>query len=318
MREMPGFEADDLLGWIAAVGALRALDSLTDGAARMVWRSQGGGWRLVALEVNDPPEEVARRVWAWLREQAGAWDWGGFDDAGMAPETWAAGAGEARGLAAELWCAIGSDGRLHRKGGRIQASRLEYAQGGGHQHWLASLRGAVRKLADGGIGPEDVARVLWGEWRRRDEGLVCRWDWRCERDHALMAADPTSRSMLTRQDHAATALAAVGLASLPAAAGRGGLRGALAALDDEETVCWPVWTVPLGIADVEAMVVAEALLGPQDNWAARELGARGVGAVMAARRWYAGKLIVFGRGREMARTTSAPAGSREFARATSS
>ena len=43
MREMPGFAADDLLGWIAGVGALRALGEVTDGAARLLWRRQGGG-----------------------------------------------------------------------------------------------------------------------------------------------------------------------------------------------------------------------------------------------------------------------------------
>ena len=176
-----------------------------------------------------------------------------------------------------------------------------------------SLRGAVGRLVEGAVGPRDIARVLWDAWRRHDPGLVCRWDWRCERDHALMAADPTSPAMVMRQDHAATVLAAVGLASLPTAPGHRGLIGALAAADG--TVRWPLWTSPMGIADVEALVGSEALLGSQDDRAARELGARGVGAVMAARRWYAGKLLVFGRGREVARTPSARAEAGRFARA---
>ena len=57
----------------------------------------------------------------------------------------------------------------------------------------------------------------------------------------------------------------------------------------------------MGIADVEALACAPSLLRP-DQGSARELAARGVGAVMAARRWYAGKLIVFGRGQEFVRT----------------
>ena len=79
---------------------------------------------------------IGRAAWAtcsWVRRIA--------RDAGMTPAEWAAGAAGAEGLAAELWCALGSDACRHRKG-RIEASRLEYAQGGGHQHWLKSLRGA--------------------------------------------------------------------------------------------------------------------------------------------------------------------------------
>jgi hypothetical protein len=300
MREMPGFAADDLLGWIAAVGALRLLSEVTGGAARLSWRRHGGGWRLVALDVGEPAV-VAGRAHAWLSHAASAWDWGGFDDVSFAPGAWTTAAQTSEGLAAELWVALGSDGCV-RRDGRLEASRLEYAQGGGHQHWLASLRGAVRRVAEGAVTAADLGRVLWGGWRREDLGLVCRWDWRCERDHALMAADPTSREMLMRQDHAATVLAAVGLASLPTAPTGRGLVGALAGQDDGETVCWPIWEVPLGIADVEALVCSAALLRFAGASSARELAARGIGAVMTARRWYAGKLIVFGRGRELART----------------
>jgi hypothetical protein len=300
MREMPGFEANDLLGWIAAVGALRLLGEVTDGAARLSWRRHGGGWRLVALDAGEPAA-TAGQAHAWIAGAASAWDWGGFDNVNFGPGEWSTAGRTSRGLAAELWVALGSDGCV-RRDGRIEASRLEYAQGGGWQHWLASLRGAVRRVAEGAITAEDMRRVLWGDWRREDLGLICRWDWRCERDHALMAADPTSREMLMRQDHAATVLAAVGLASLPTAATARGLVGALASQHDGETACWPVWQVPLGIADVEALVCSPALLRFAGAASARELAARGVGAVMTARRWYAGKLIVFGRGRELVRT----------------
>lgn len=300
MREMPGFEPDDLLGWIAAVGALRILGELTDGKARTLWRRHGGSWRLAALAAGEP-EAVAQAAHAWIARAAPAWDWGGFDDVSFEPRDWAKAASGSEGLAAELWAAIGSDGSV-RRDGRIQASRLEYAQGGGHQHWLASLRGAVRRVASGAITASDLGRALWGAWRRQDLQLVCRWDWRCERDHALMAADPTSREMLMRQDHAATALAAVGLASLPTAPTARGLAGALASQRDGETILWPIWGVPMAIADIEALACSRALLRFDGPAAMGELAARGVGAVMAGRRWYAGKLIVFGRGRELART----------------
>ena len=297
MREiaMPGFDADDLMSWIAALGALRGLSEVTDDQARLRWRHEAGAWRLVA-QVPDDPDHLAAEVWAWLCRHADAWAWGGFDNVVMELAIWASHANAADGLAVELWAALGSDACRHRKG-KILASRLEYAQGGGHQDWLASLRGAVQKLTDHRAGAEEVGRVLWSPWRRQDLHLVCRWDWRCERDHALMAVDP-AKGMKVQQDNAATALAALGLASLPTAPGQHGLRGALAAVDDGATVRWPIWTVPMGTGDVEALVGSQALLGPQDQVAQRTLAALGVEAVMTARRWYAGKLVVFGRGRE--------------------
>ena len=199
---------------------MRALGEVTDGAARLLWRRQGGGWRLNALGVEDGAA-AAEQVHGWIGRMAGAWDWNGLDDATVDPAGWTAGAKGSQGLTAELWAAIGSDGCV-RRNGRIQTSRLEYAQGGGHQHWLASLRGAVRRVASGDVAPGDLGRVLWGEWRHGDQGLVCRWDWRCERDHALMAADPAGSAMVMHQDYAATALAAIGLASLPTAPARPG------------------------------------------------------------------------------------------------
>jgi hypothetical protein len=302
MREqaMPGFEASNLMGWIAAVGALRAFEATHGEAVRLVWRPRGDGWQLTALAIEHC-DAAAAAVYAWIKESAAAWDWAGYDNAVMTPAAWAEAAGASEGLAAELWAAIGSDGCV-RRDGRIQASKLEYAQGGGHQHWLASLRGAVHRVAAGALTPADLTRVLWQNWHEQDGGLICRWDWRCERDHALMAEDPAGRGNSQRQDHAATALAAIGLASLPTAPAARGLSGPLVSSWDRDILCWPIWTVPMSLAEIEALVCARALQQARDLGARRELAARGVGAVMAARRWYAGKLIVFGRGRERART----------------
>jgi hypothetical protein len=305
MLEMPGFEADCLMDWIAALGALRVLTEVAgEKDVRTVWKPAGGSWRLSA-DINGDPITLAAEVTAWIAKQAEAWDWASFDNVTMLPEEWAAHAAKADGLAAELWAAIGSDGCLHRSGQKIAASRLEYAQGGGHQDWLQSLRGAVQKVKDGAISADDMARVLWGRQRRADPKLICRWDWRCERDHALMASDPAKANM--RQDHAMTVLAAIGLASLPTAPRHDGLSTALAATHDRDMICWPIWNRPLGLADVEALVVSQALLDQPTDVSRRLLASYGVGAVITAKRWYAGKLVVFGRGRESVRTGSGSA-----------
>src|SRR5262249_47129531 len=146
---------------------------------------------------------------------------------------------------AALWCALASDAVWHRDGKRLRSSGLEYAQGGGHQHWLASLRDF---FADGGVTAEEFARVLTNHRNEKMKGSICRWDPACERDHALRAKAPTKDPM--SQDQTINALAAIGLASCPSAPRNGYLVTPLVGV--RGNLKWPIWTAPLRLADLEA------------------------------------------------------------------
>jgi hypothetical protein len=51
----------------------------------------------------------------------------------------------ASGVEAALWCAVASDAVWHCDGKKLKSSGLEYAHGGGHQHWLAGIRDFLRR-----------------------------------------------------------------------------------------------------------------------------------------------------------------------------
>ena len=178
----PDLDPSSLREWLAAVGLVR-LASETTIDTSLVWQRHGGRFSLV---IDNAPDDLAVRAASWIAANKSAWTFAdrknadfdaGFWRAQTQPETET---GTATDLEQTLWCAVASDGVPHRSGDKLQASRLEYAHGGGHQNWLASLRAFLAVP----ITAADIARVLAGEHNHRMAGEICRWDPGCERAHA--------------------------------------------------------------------------------------------------------------------------------------
>jgi hypothetical protein len=276
------FDPSSLRDWLAGAGLLRILSDMTQGG-RMQWRLERGRYRLFVI---DAARDLPQKCVAWVERNRDAWQFGGFANANFSAEEWQQHAVNANGLEQTLWCALASDAVMHRDGKKLQASRLEYGHGGGHQHWL----GSMRQFLSGAVDASDFARILEG---RRDEamkGSICRWDPACERDHAYRAKDPSNDPMA--QDQTINLLAAVGLASCPSAPSGKIL---LTPLVFRRTLRWPLWTDALRIADLEASLCCEW------TW-----------PTMVARRWTSDKLYCFSRGvlREPEASTAFPEGSR--------
>jgi hypothetical protein len=238
------FETDldpaSLRDWLAAVGLLR-LTSETTAAGRGHWAIIANRYRFVVEGVPDTFPMLGSK---WIDERRSAFEFGGANNVDFDGTFWRQHAVPAQGISAELWAALASDGVWHRDGKKLKASGLEYGHGGGHQHWLASMRGFIAR----GVTAEALARLLSGE---RDEGMasgICRWDPGCERDHAYRAKAPSSDPMT--QDQTINALAAIGLASCPSAPTRNGLVTPIA--DRRDVLNWPVWIEPIRIAELEA------------------------------------------------------------------
>jgi hypothetical protein len=258
----------NLRDWMAAVGLLRLVSETTK-HGRLAWYVENGRYRLEAVDV---PPDLAERCVEWVDQHRDAWRFAEHKNVDFDAATWRSHASGVHGLAASLWCAIASDAVPHRSGTKLQASGLEYGHGGGHQHWLYSMR----RFLEGAVTVQDFARVLSGQ---RDDGMkgeICRWDHECERSHAYRAKAPTKDKM--SQDQTINALAAIGLASCPSAPTRQGLVTPI--VDRErDRLLWPVWTEPLRIADLEAALCCGC------SW-----------PTMQARRWLSGKLYCFSRG----------------------
>lgn len=260
------FDPFSLRDWMAGVGLLRILSDASPGG-RLQWRSERARYRLFVI---DAQRNFAQRCADWVERNRDAWTFEGIANANFSPEEWRQRAVNARGVEQTLWCALASDAIMHRDRKKLQASRLEYGHGGGHQHWLASMRQFLRRAGD----VSDFARILEGRRDECMEGPICRWDPACERDHAYRAKDPSKDPMA--QDQTINLLAAVGLASCPSAPSANGL---LTPLVFRRTIRWPLWTDALRIADLEAALCCEW------TW-----------PTMVARRWTSDKLYCFSRG----------------------
>ena len=177
---------------------------------------------------------------------------------------------------------------MHKDGQKVQASTLEFAHGGGHQHWLRSMRDALERK----VKSEDFARLLGGTRCSVAGQTICRWDPDCDRPHAYRAKAPSSEKMA--QDQTVNALAAIGLASCPSTPTRQGLVTPLVV--GRNVLRWPVWTDAIRIADLEAALCCN------HRW-----------PLMTGRRWSPDKLYCFSRGqlREPEMSSNKRAGSRE-------
>ena len=261
-------DPSSLRDWLAAVGLLR-LVSETSEKGCLCWRLDNGRYRLVIEALA----EDAAEVWSgWIAGQRQAWRFAGKQNVDFDAAYWREQVGVSEGLETALWCALASDGVWHRDGKKLKASGLEYAHGGGHQHWLASLRDF---LAGDATTSAQLARVIANDLEKPMDGPICRWDPACERDHALRAKAPSKDPMM--QDQTINALAAIGLASCPSAPGSRGLITPL--VRERGRIVWPLWTDRLRIADLEAALCC--------GW---------TWPTMQSRRWLSGKLYCFSRG----------------------
>lgn len=261
------FDPASLRDWLAVVGLLRLVTATTD-AGQMQWRTKHGRFRLF---VENTPDDLANRCEQWVGLHREAWTFGNKKNVDFDAAFWRERARAATGIEAALWCAVASDGVWHRDGSKLQASPLEYGHGGGHQHWLASLR----EFLSIAVKADDFARILNSRREETMVGSICRWDPACERDHAYRSKAPTKDPMT--QDQTINALAAIGLASCPSAPTQLGLVTPL--VPNRNTLRWPIWTDPLRLADLEAALCCDW------RW-----------PTMEARRWLPNKLYCFSRG----------------------
>jgi hypothetical protein len=188
------FDPASLRDWLAAVGLLRLISETTD-TGRLVWQLEVGRYRLV---VKDVPDDLAQRCAAWVAANRNAWHFAGRQNVDFDGEYWRAQALAAAGVEVALWCALASDAVWHRDGKKLKSSGLEYAHGGGHQHWLASLRDF---LAESTVTAEQFARFLANHRDETMDGRICRWDAACERDHALRAKAPSKDPIVPGPNH---------------------------------------------------------------------------------------------------------------------
>jgi hypothetical protein len=310
---LEGLESDNLLAFLALLGALRALEkSRPDWHPRAAWDFGSPPLR-PELRLTEPqtPAAVCAAAAEGAAELAAVYRFPATFEGGAHPQNdlnYAAvtarqlleqAADAANRDRADLWSALMSDAA--EKDGKIEATPFCLLFGQGHQHFLHRLAEVPRTEAPPprGRGAKSVAltaaetlhEALFQPWTRQDATPAFRWDPAEDVRYALRADDPSGDKSTTQ--HGANRLAALGLAALTAVPVQRGARVRLQALGgtferNEFAFFWPVWRDPASLAAIRALLAHPGLAQGQSA-----LAHLGVVEVRRARRISVGKFMNF-------------------------
>ncbi|MFM2167711.1 MAG: hypothetical protein RIS79_2082 [Verrucomicrobiota bacterium] len=282
-----GFTADQPLGFLAAVGLLRALDrAAPNWKPRLHWR-QLGFWRAV-ISVEDEAEfsDVVDRVVEALdssRNEIEALVNGldlnlSMDRAEMR---------RVLGIRSES-----ADGRLLQRmvselperDSRSSVSLLQMLNGAGRQDYLTALSKLARDT-----GRAHLEKTLGASvWEMSDEargGLTLRLDAMSDCSHALQACDPNDMDMTS--ELAANRLAMEALGLFPCYPSRYPTTLGFHRRWRETLLRWPVWKMPLQVSELVGLTGIAEMADPLGNRAM--LKALGVELVYESERRVVGK-----------------------------
>lgn len=308
IHRLDGLEPDNLLGFLALLGLLRAIEN-----SRPRWKPR------VRWTVHEPPtrpalhlreavtqEQVAEGAAEGIRNLAPAHDfpWQNLAISPKQARQQLQSAPEGGDYAAALWAALVNDKAQRPDRDTVEPTPLCLMFGQGHQYFLRRLAVVPRTQTPGSEGQgkprhpaseiECLQRALFHPWHRRDLTESFRWDPVEDVRYAYRADDPSNRSHKQRTEHGANRLAAVGLASMTVVPRRAGLNTRLRVRGGNRprrpvTVSWPIWREPVSRVGIEAMLSHPSLESPHTA------ASLGVVEVRRAARISVGKFMNFTR-----------------------
>lgn len=298
-HELPGFEPDNLLAFLALLGLLRALET-----AHPEWQPRAS-WRgtppRAVLHLESPTtrddvvraaisgighlEQVQRSVFkdeAWTRCSDRRCR---KIDLRTTPEKF-------RGLAdqtvgnfegARLLSALASDAirrKTRDKKDEVEPTPLCLVSGQGHQHFLDRL--ATVMSANDQETESTIHQTLFYVWEYNgDLSWGFRWDPREDRRHAYRFGDPGDDTS-NATERGANILAAIGFVAMTTVPTASGLATVgVSRRKPEICICWPLVGVPTSFVGHVALLAHPWLADPEK---ASELRVYGVRAVARARR----------------------------------
>jgi hypothetical protein len=260
-----GLEADNLLAFLALLGALRALDRARPGwAARASWMGPPWEARLhLAEEVAE--EDVGVAASEGCEIVATCFDDDGRRNVSFTRDEYRAFASRLRAdpVGAALVAALAAEWP-EKKAGGVQAGPLVMLFGQGHQDFLDRLlavpRGDLPPRHKKARKPPDlrdpakVTEALFRPWRRSDDADAFRWDPEEDQRYALRFDNPSTAGAAATV-HGANRLAALGFLTYACAPSASGPAVPGVTRDREGvSFVWPLWTAPLTLSAIEALL----------------------------------------------------------------
>ncbi len=303
--ELSGLDGLNLLGFLAAMGTLIALDgSKNVPDVRLRW-TLNGSWRpVLSSSVAITHESIVGFLAEYLGrpEMADAFKLGIPD--GRVADNLTVSPADYRRYASKAAESASVDSRLADFAAsfacdaivgdeQIQDTAFRTMSGAGHQHFLKFMRQLVETTSS-----DHLQQALFEPWAYRDDSPSMRWDPEDDRRYALRWKEPATDKIRTVRG--ANRLAVEGLRLFPSMP-RGsrlqttGFRGKRAT---DTKITWPLWTCALPCAVVRSVLALSLISpanGPLNDLDCRDesLSSRGIAEVVTSSRITIGKFRSF-------------------------
>lgn len=296
---LPGLDAANPLGFLAALGSLRVLTlAADDHPPQLTWLKQDGAWRpclLVALSLTE--EQWSQSLSDACRQVKSAAVFALGDDLNVSPKAYRAysraaadSAGRGDLTHAEFATCFASEA-LTTESGAVQDTALRTMSGAGHQHFLNTMRNLIAETNAG-----QLQRALFSPWRYDDpvRNMTLRWDPSDDSRYALRWSDPSGDPDRQRNGAmwGANRLAIEGLPLLPVmptarqletTGFRTGSRGTF--------WTWPIWETPIALDTARSLLALDELQFEVPDRVS--LQKRGVAEIFRSQRLTVGKFRNF-------------------------
>lgn len=294
---LSGLDGGNLLGFLAALGTLKAVSELAPGADwRMRWTDETGPWRpVLAGAVAWEPDDLVVELAGYLAGTSNRVLYKDEKTLNIPAATFRNWAIEAQESAtaddrryADYIAAFGCENAVagYKRGQPIQLQHTPLSATSGRQQFLGTIRETVDR-----VKPDQLHRSLFEQWQRNDEKWGLRWDPAEYRSYALRWDNPAKKSEVAKTERGANRLAVEALPLLPTAISRaGGLQTTgfkQPRNSDEPRISWPIWICSINIDAVASVLRLDELQTESPSW--RWLTRLGIAAVYRSYKFKVGK-----------------------------
>ena len=289
---LPALQASSLLGFLAALGLFRTLDSLPETVGiKLKWIAEGGSYcPVVRLPSQLDANLMLEKLHAGLRFLAGAYvitlhkdlkiSCAEFRDLAVrAANDYLA---EKETMAAGMTAAFGCDAVLNKED-LIEDTAFRTMSGAGHQHFLEFMNLLAKETTQ-----EQLREAIFGPWRYRDSSPVMRWDHEDDRRYALRWDEPSKDPVRTVRGANLLAIAALPLfPTAPLSNHEIATTGFKGKGSRSTFVTWPIWRSWLPLDVVRSLLALGEL--QENTITASDLAPLGICAIYQSQRITLGK-----------------------------
>lgn len=298
---LKGIDGANPLGFLAALGALRALSlTLSNHKVQMCWRSSGCWKPVILIQPDIEKSNLLTKLHEQLRQTASLSpfvEWG--NNLTISPDAYREYSLASQSAAirnnrswADFVSAFGSEIPNQENPELIQDTALRTMSGTGHQHFLGVMTTLIRETTI-----EKLNEALFEEWKYTDpmQNQNLRWDPQDDVRYALRwrnpSGDPARRNAGSVMG--ANRLAIEGLPLLATTFTRRGLAttGFVGRRSTDTYWTWPIWSGWLPLQPICSMLLLKELQQPSPS--RKQLAKQGVVEIYRSQRLTVGKFRNF-------------------------